>query len=112
VNNRKNECIHSTIHQSHQCTNPTNVPPAEPNTIFILHPAFQKLFVVGDLDAWNAANPGVGAVEVVRMPLPRLISVKEPFAFLFLVLHHSSYYPQWMPHSILLFSFWLVSILQ
>lgn len=50
-----------------QFTNPSGVQPAEPQTIFILHPAFQKIYVVGDVGAWNAANPGVGGVEVVRM---------------------------------------------
>ena len=45
--------------------------------MFILHPAFQKVYVVGDVNAWNAAHPGVGAVEVVRIdpyPSPQVCS--------------------------------------
>jgi hypothetical protein len=52
-----------------QWTNPDGVSPAQPYTIFVLHPAFGRVFVTGDVDAWNAANPGVGAYEVVRIPL-------------------------------------------
>jgi hypothetical protein len=80
----------SSIAHPAQFTNPNNVPPAEPNTMFILHPAFQKVYVVGDVYAWNAANPSVGAVEVV------CIYPYFPQACIFVILTLLHYFP---PHN-------------
>jgi hypothetical protein len=50
-----------------QFINPNGFQPAEPTTIFAFSPVVNRVSVVGDLAAWNTANPTLLAIEVVRM---------------------------------------------
>jgi hypothetical protein len=65
-----------------QYINPAGFAPTKPPTVFAFHPAFERVFVVGDLAAWNAANPNVGALEVVRVPFLVFSSSSSCFVFL------------------------------